>query len=192
MQLIVGLGNPGRKYAKTKHNFGFWVVNAFAEQRTQTFRAGRGSFLYSKSPDETILMLPTTYMNNSGLAVSQACHYFDVTAEDLLLVYDDIDLPLGTIRFRDHGSSGGHKGVESVMAHLNSPDFHRLRLGIETDAVMRPAEKYVLKPFGKKYLPTVQEVIDRAAEAVSYYLDHTITETMNNYNQNINQQGESN
>jgi len=190
VQLIVGLGNPGRKYDRTKHNFGFWVIDAIAEQQGQTFRAGKGSYLYSGCPDGTFLMRPTTFMNNSGMAVSQACHYFGITAGQLLLIYDDIDLPLGSIRFRDQGGSGGHKGVESVITQLGTDQFHRLRLGIGTDEEMRPAENYVLRPFGKKYKPVVREVIDRAVEAVTFYRNNTIVETMNHYNQKIKLRGD--
>ncbi len=159
-------------------------------QQDQSFRTGKGSYLYSRFPDGTLLMRPTTFMNNSGIAVAQVSNYFGITAEQLLLIYDDIDLPLGSIRFRDQGGSGGHKGVESVITRLGTDSFHRLRLGIGTDEEMRPAEHYVLKPFGKKYMPVVREVIDRAVEAVTFYRKNTIVEAMNHYNQKIKLRGD--
>ncbi|MBC8214437.1 MAG: aminoacyl-tRNA hydrolase [Candidatus Marinimicrobia bacterium] len=182
MNLIVGLGNPGKKYAETKHNFGFWIVDYFAEKSDLQFKAGKGDYLFCKT-NELMLMKPTTYMNNSGIAVKEACKYFDIEPKDILLVYDEIDLPVGTIRFRSDGGSGGHKGVESVIYQLEDDKFSRLRLGIATDENMRPAEHYVLKPFSKNHKEQAEEVIKTSADSIEYYLSHTIDETMNKFNQ---------
>ena len=181
MLLIVGLGNPGNKYADTKHNFGFWVVDCFAENKSLQFKAGKGEYLFCKT-NNFMIMKPTTYMNNSGIAVKEACRYFNIEPKDILLVYDEIDLPLGTIRYRSEGGSGGHKGVESVLYHLADDSFKRLRLGIATDENMRPAEHYVLKPISKKHREQVEEVVISSAESIDYYLSHSLDETMNKFN----------
>jgi len=181
MTLVVGLGNPGTGYAKTKHNFGFWVIDQLVQNRFLKYKSGKGDYLYAKSGD-LILAKPTTYMNNSGIAVGEICRYFDVSTEDVIIAYDDIDLPLGTIRLRPTGGTGGHRGVESIIYHLKSENYNRLRLGIATDEHMRPAEKYVLKPFPEKYNDEIKIVINHACDALDYFLDNGIIEAMNKFN----------
>ncbi len=182
MVLVAALGNPGKKYADTKHNFGFWVADRLADRHTMSFRAGKGSYVYAGSPGSFMIVKPTTFMNNSGLAVSEACRYFNIDFGDVLLVYDDIDLPLGTIRFRSAGGAGGHRGVESVIYHLRTENFPRLRLGIATDKPMRPAERYVLRPFDKNSEKRVPDTVDRACDGIDYFMKHGIVETMNQFN----------
>ena len=181
MTLVVGLGNPGTGYAKTKHNFGFWVVDQLVQNRSLKYKSGKGDYLYAKSGD-LILAKPTTYMNNSGIAVGEICRYFDVSTEDVIVTYDDIDLPLGAIRLRPTGGTGGHRGVESIIYHLKSENYNRLRLGIATDEHMRPAEKYVLKPFPEKYNDEIKIVINHACDALDFFLDNGIIEAMNKFN----------
>jgi PTH1 family peptidyl-tRNA hydrolase len=181
MMLVVGLGNPGAEYANTKHNFGFWVVDQLAQKRSLKYKSGKGDYLYAKSGD-LILAKPTTYMNNSGIAVGEICRYFDVSTENVIVAYDDIDLPLGTIRLRPSGGTGGHRGIESVIYHLKSENYNRLRLGIATDEHMRPAEKYVLKPFSEKHHDEIKITINHACDAISFFLDNGIIEAMNKFN----------
>ena len=181
MKIIVGLGNPGSNYSSTKHNFGFWVVDRFVQNSSLKYKSGKGDYLYAKSGD-LILAKPTTYMNNSGVAIGEICRNFNVSAEDVIVAYDDIDLPLGTIRLRPFGGTGGHKGVESIIYHLKSENYNRLRLGIATDEHMRPAEKYVLKPFPEKYNDEIKIVINHACDALSFFLDNGIVEAMNKFN----------
>ena len=181
MKLIIGLGNPGTGYAKTKHNFGFWVIDQLVQNRSLKYKSGKGDYLYAKSGD-LILAKPTTDMNNSGIAVGEICRYFDVSTEDVIVTYDDIDLPLGAIRLRPSGGTGGHRGVESIIYHLKSENYNRLRLGIATDEHMRPAEKYVLKPFPEKYNDEIKIVINHACDALDYFLDNGIIEAMNKFN----------
>ena len=181
MTLVVGLGNPGTGYTNTKHNFGFWVVDRFVQNRSLKYKSGKGDYLYAKSED-LILAKPTTYMNNSGVAVGEICRYFNVSIEDVIVTYDDIDLPLGTIRLRPTGGTGGHRGVESIIYHLKSENYNRLRLGIATDEHMQPSEKYVLKPFPEKYNDEINIVIDHACDALSFFLDNGIIEAMNKFN----------
>ncbi len=187
MNILIGLGNPGRKYSNTKHNFGFWVVDRFSEQHTLNFQAGRGSYQYAKK-NELCLMKPTTYMNKSGIAVSEFCNYFKAHQEELLVIYDDIDLPLGNIRFKKGGGTGGHKGIESIIYQLGSEDFHRLRLGIATEDEMKPSENYVLSPFSKRYQDKVRKVLEKACNGINCYIENGITETMNQYNEKNNEE----
>ena len=188
MTVLVGLGNPGRNYSDTKHNFGFWVLDKFAEKRSLKFQAGKGDYLLVKSND-IALVKPTTYMNNSGVAVADYCRYFQNTPEELLVVYDDIDLPLGTLRFKPNGGSGGHKGMESIIYQLESEDFNRLRIGISAENEMGPSERYVLSPFPKDWKEKINEMIEKACDGIDYFLTHDMKETMNKFNENTNVKG---
>ena len=188
MTVLVGLGNPGRNYSDTKHNFCFWVLDKFAEKRSLKFQAGKGDYLLVKSND-IALVKPTTYMNNSGMAVADYCRYFQNTAEELLVVYDDIDLPLGTLRFKPNGGSGGHKGMESIIYQLESEDFNRLRIGISAENEMGPSERYVLSPFPKDWKEKINEMIEKACDGIDYFLTHDMKETMNKFNENTNVKG---
>ena len=188
MNILVGLGNPGRNYSDTKHNFGFWVLNRFAKKRSLTFQAGKGDYLLAKKGD-LICIKPTSFMNNSGMPVLDVKQFFKVEPEQFLVVYDDIDLPLGTIRFRDGGGTGGHKGIESIIYQTQNEKFNRLRIGIATDDDMRPAEKYVLAPFRAEQKESVNEIIEKACEGIEYYLSHDIKETMNQFNEKIKKKG---
>ncbi len=188
MTVLVGLGNPGRNYSDTKHNFGFWILDKFAEKRSLKFQAGKGDYLLVKSND-IALVKPTTYMNNSGIAVADYCRYFQNTSEELLVVYDDIDLPLGTLRFKPSGGSGGHKGMESIIYQLESEDFNRLRIGISAENEMGPSERYVLSPFPKDWKEKINEMIEKACDGIDYFLTHDMKETMNKFNENTNMKG---
>ena len=188
MNILVGLGNPGRNYSETKHNFGFWVLNRFAEKRSLTFQAGKGDYLLAKKGD-LICVKPTSFMNNSGMPVLDVKQFFKVEPEQFLVVYDDIDLPLGTIRFRDGGGTGGHKGIESIIYQTQNEKFNRLRIGIATDDDMRPAERYVLSPFRDEQKESVNEMIEKACEGIEYYLSHDIKETMNQFNEKTKKKG---
>ena len=188
MNILVGLGNPGRKYSDTKHNFGFWVLDLFAEKRSLTFQAGKGDYLLAKKGD-LICVKPTSFMNNSGMPVLDVKQFFKVEPEQFLVVYDDIDLPLGTIRFRDGGGTGGHKGIESIIYQTQNEKFNRLRIGIATDDDMRPAERYVLSPFRDEQKESVNEMIEKACEGIEYYLSHDIKETMNQFNEKTKKKG---
>ena len=187
MKLIVGLGNPGDNYRLTKHNFGFWIVDRLVKQRSLKYKLGKGEYLFAQDNDYMFLK-PTSFMNNSGAAIKHFMNYFK-NISDLIVIYDDIDINLGQIRFRASGSDGGHNGIKSVIYHLKSNEFDRLKIGIATDTKMKPSEHYVLKPFSKKYLDLVNEVINHASESVDYYLNHDITSAMNNYNKRNDDNG---
>jgi len=181
MKVLVGLGNPGRKYSKTKHNFGFWIIDSFLKVSSLTLQAGKGDYHYLKTNDY-FLVKPMSYMNNSGVALLEFINYYKINIDDLLIIYDDIDLPLGTIKYKKNGGSGGHKGIESIIYQLKDDSFDRLRLGIATDEKMRPSEKYVLSPFHKTYYKEIDKIIDYALDSINYYLKSSVEETMNKFN----------
>ena len=185
MNILVGLGNPGRKYSDTKHNFGFWILDRFAEKNFLTFQAGKGDYLLAKK-GKLVCIKPTTYMNDSGGPLFDVKQFFKVDPESFLIIYDDLDIPLGTLRFRKGGGTGGHKGIESIIYQMQSEDFNRLRMGIATDDNMRPSEKYVLSPFQNRDEEIKNEMIEKACEGIDYYFSHNMKETMNQYNEKTN------
>jgi len=185
--LVVGLGNPGRRYRRNRHNIGFMVIDRMAE--TAGIRLGRvqsnaiigdGS-LAQKS---LILAKPQTYMNLSGNAVGALARYYRIPMGKLLVIYDEIDLPFGTLRFREQGGSGGHNGMKSIIDRIGR-DFPRLRLGVDRPpGYMEPAD-YVLQNFSGDELPIVTEMIDLAVAAIQLYLQDGIEIAMTRYNGQI-------
>ena len=184
MKCIIGLGNPGDRYIKTKHNFGFWVIDSYLKNKDIKLKLGKGDYVFTKY-DDTLFVKPTTFMNHSGLSVKNIVEYFNIDIQDVIIVYDDIDLPLGSIRFKIGGSSGGHRGLDSIIYHLQNENFLRLKLGIGTDSEMRPSESYVLKPFPLKYQNKIDETIKKACEGLEFLIANSINETMNKYNRKI-------
>lgn len=183
MIAVVGLGNPGTRYADTKHNAGFWVVDELARRWKIGFRPGKGDFVYAeKQHGKAVLVKPAKGMNISGNAVKQVVNQWHFPLEDILIVYDDVDLPVGTLRLRPRGGDGCHRGMESIIYRLGSQDFPRLRVGIATDENTRPAEKFVLKPFRKKDEEKARESVQKAADAVEMLLARGLDNTMNTVN----------
>lgn len=192
MKLIVGLGNPGRGYASNRHNLGFMCLNHFARRHGISFdkkqgqaRIGRGEV----AGNEVMLARPQTYMNLSGQAVGWLVRKFKVSLDDLIVIHDDLDLSLGKMRLRRGGSSAGHKGIESIMAELGSPDFPRLRVGIGRPALADATEiaeadirAYVLGDFTPGEKQATTEVIPRVSEAIHCLLTEGLTVAMNKYN----------
>ncbi len=182
MNFIIGLGNPGTQYKSTKHNFGFWIIDKLVEERSLKIKAGKGDYVFAKD-NNNIFAKPTGYMNNSGIAIKQLLSYYNETAvENIIIIYDDIDISLGNIRFKSEGSDGGHNGIKSIIYHLQKDVFNRLKIGIATNMQMRPSEQYVLKPFPKKFTNDVDKVKNHATNAINYYLEHGIKESMNQFN----------
>ena len=182
MNILVGLGNPGSKYSNTKHNFGFWVLDQFVKQSSLTFQNGKGDYLLAKK-EKLVCIKPTTFMNNSGVVLLDVKQFFKVEIEKILVVYDDIDLPLGILRFRQSGGAGGHKGLKSIIYQLQSEDFNRMRIGIATKDDMKPSERYVLSPFQKRDEKIRNTMIEKACDGIDYYLSHDIKKTMNKFNE---------
>tara|TARA_B110000014_G_scaffold256749_1_gene240299 strand:+ start:2204 stop:2767 length:564 start_codon:yes stop_codon:yes gene_type:complete len=179
--IIVGLGNPGTQYTNTKHNVGYWIVDRLANQFSMEFKLGKGEYMHTKD-SKVSLMKPLSYMNNSGVALKSYIDYFNLNLEDILIVYDDVDLPLGQIKFKSQGSSGGQKGIDSIIYHLKTDNFLRLKIGISTDDRVEPLKSYVLSPFKTKYKKTLDLVLDNCVEAINFLLNNTLSETMNKYN----------
>jgi PTH1 family peptidyl-tRNA hydrolase len=189
MKLIVGLGNPGRAYANNRHNIGFLCVNHFA--RTQGIRfdrkQGRARIGLGKvAGNEVVVTKPQTYMNYSGQSVSSLIQKFNISLNDLIIIHDDLDLPLEKIRIRRGGSSAGHKGVNSIIGALGSQDFIRIRIGIGRPAAPEISEtdiiSYVLSDFTPDEKSTIAQVIPKASEAILCLLTEGLTSAMNRYN----------
>ena len=186
MRLIVGLGNPGIEYQFTPHNLGFLAVDRIAEQcgvvvnnrhcHAQTARA-------RIDKEDVVLAKPETYMNLSGMSVRELVEkYQALPANDLVLLYDELDLPFGTLRVRPRGRSAGHNGVESVIGALGTQEFARIRMGVAPDFPVSDGAKYVLSQFKKAQYPVVDQVLDAAAEAVKVILAEGVQAAMNRFN----------
>lgn len=186
MKLIVGLGNPGLKYENTRHNCGFMVLDKLADilnvQINQSkFKSLICTFKYKD--EQVMLMKPQTYMNLSGEAVILAVNYYKIDKEDILIVHDDLDLPVGKLRIRKQGSSGGQKGMQSIINLLNTNEISRIRIGIDHDKRI-PVADYVLGKVKKEDLDDFNESIDEASKACKDFLDMSIDMVMNKYNKN--------
>ena len=188
MKCIVGLGNPGDQYKNTKHNFGYWVIDSYLKKSGLKLKLGKGDYVFTDNED-FIVAKTTSFMNNSGHAIKSIVDYFSIQLDELVIVYDDIDLPLGSVRFKLGGSSGGHRGLDSIIYHLNNQDFVKLKLGIATNQNMRPSEEYVLKPFPLKYNEDIDGAVEKACDGLDFFLKNTINDTMNQFNRRI--KGES-
>jgi len=182
--LIVGLGNPGPEYANTRHNAGYQCVARFAERHGLRFSFYRFRACLAEGTvagRHVIVARPLTFMNESGQAVAPLVRRYAVQLPDLLVVYDDMDLPLGKIRLRARGSSGGHKGLDSVQRHLGTTDVPRLRIGIGRPPYGDPVD-YVLSQWRPDELPLIESAYDRAVEAIDTFLQEGIVAAMNKFN----------
>lgn len=184
MMIVLGLGNPGRSYAKSRHNAGFWCVERLGRQhgipqdkRLRHVVLGQGHILET----DVVLARPRTYMNLSGVAARYLLDRFHIRPRELLVVCDDMDLPLGKLRIRVEGSSGGHNGLNSIIAELGTQQFPRMRIGIG-----HPQEQgtisFVLGSFTRQEVEVMREATDQAAEAVVWTLEHGMESAMNRYN----------
>ncbi len=186
MKLIVGLGNPGIEYQFTPHNLGFLTVDHIAEKLGIEVRNRQCHALTARATiagEAVILAKPETYMNLSGLSVHELVAEHQVAVkDDLIVIYDELDLPLGTIRIRQRGGTAGHNGMESVQGALNTDEFLRVRLGIAPDRKVADTVEYVLTPFRKAQEKVVVEVLDAAAEAVEVILRDGPAAAMNRFN----------
>lgn len=173
--LIVGLGNPGTKYALTRHNMGFMVVQSFAEKQGWTFKSDRqllGACAHGKMGENTIhLLMPATYMNLSGQAVRKSFDYYKIALPNLLIVVDDVYIKFGAMRLRPQGSPGGHNGLKSVEEHMNSTLYSRLRVGVGgSDLPERSLEEYVLAPFGSQHQAELPQVIEKGVSVLECWI----------------------
>lgn len=200
MKLIVGLGNPDEKFLYTRHNIGFMVVEKLAKEllpveKSEQAWIGNKKFTAEicRINDSLTIAKPHTYMNRSGISVKALCNFFKIKVTDLWVIHDDIDLPLGKIRIRNGGSSGGHNGVESIIANFPSADFVRFRLGIgrgkldikktsDVNLSRQGIEKFVLSPFRDREAGEAKKMIKNAVKAILLTLDKGLEKAMNSYN----------
>lgn len=184
--VIVGLGNPGKQYEKTPHNVGFMVLDAIAKENQIVFRLeqkhqamiGEGMIQGKKC----YLIKPLTYMNLSGISVKSFMDYYHLDIHELMICFDDMDLPLGKIRIRKSGSSGGHKGMKSIIEQLHTTDIYRIRIGIDKPEEGCSVVDYVLHKLSKKELTLLQETIDLAPRMIEDCVQNGIDHMMNIYN----------
>lgn len=184
MKLIIGLGNVGAKYMFTRHNVGFMLVDKIAIDNSVTFKENSKlkSLIAKFTADEEIMLVkPTTYMNLSGEAMRAVIDYYKISPEDMIIVYDDLSLNLGKIRFRSNGSDGGHNGIKSIIQHLGSKNFARLKIGIGPQPPI-PSETFVLQNFDKDSLEELKTILSTSEEAINFYFKNGIEKTQCKYN----------
>ena len=184
MKAIVGLGNPGSQYKGTRHNVGFDVVDEIARRGAVTFESAPAQALIARwrRPEEAVLLVkPLTFMNLSGQAIGELARYFKIDVADLLIVVDEVQLPLGKLRARSRGSAGGHNGLKSVIAHLGD-GFARLRLGVGRGDDRRNMADHVLSRFDKDEAAEAERMIARAADASEAFITSGIAAVMNQFN----------
>jgi PTH1 family peptidyl-tRNA hydrolase len=191
MKLIVGLGNPGRKYDGTRHNVGFEVVDALARRHGAEWEAaprGIAALVGRWRTADSVLVKPLTYMNLSGGAVVPLLQFYKIDPVDLLVLVDEVHLDLGRLRIRRSGSAGGHNGLKSLIASLGSQEFARLRIGVGRGDGRRDLADHVLAKFDADERATVAEMVDRSADAVELFVIEGIGPVMNRYNRKEDQE----
>lgn len=187
--LIVGLGNPGVQYDRTRHNFGFLAVEAYAAEHGGQFRRTR--FGMVAETDQAFILKPATFMNLSGDAVGPFSRFYRIVPGGIVVACDDLDLPLGTLRIRRSGSSGGHNGLKSIAAALGTGEFVRLRLGISRPSEETPVIDWVLGRFSSEERVVVKEVVARAVQALASIVDDGVETAMSRFNGTNNDRGEN-
>jgi PTH1 family peptidyl-tRNA hydrolase len=186
--LIVGLGNPGREYRNTRHNIGFLAIDALAKSLNVTLGKVQSKALVGQGKigsNKVILVKPQTYMNLSGQAVSGLLNFYKISAEHLIVIHDDIDLPFGTIRIRPGGGSAGQRGVKSIIEKVGTQEFARMRLGVGRPPGQMEAAAYVLQPFTKEDEEFLVNFLGKAAEAANEFVNNGLNAAMNKYNGTI-------
>lgn len=189
VQMVVGLGNPGRRYETTRHNAGFMIIDLLADELEVSFEPNKPhrSLIARKSiaGEKILLVKPQTYMNNSGLAVASLANWYRIPPEEILVIYDDVNIPLGRLRIRPKGSSGGHRGMESVINNLGTVSVPRIRIGIGTPSKEEDGDivDFVLRPFSEEEWDIVSQALVRGAHAARFLIDGgELEEAMNRYN----------
>ena len=183
--LIAGLGNRGREFQNNRHNVGFMLVSHLAERLGVSFSRMQSKALVTKGEykgKRLILAKPQTYMNLSGQAVAPLVRFYKVPLENLLVAFDDVDLPFGVLRLRPSGGSGGQKGMQSIISTLGTEEFPRLRVGIDRPPGRMEASDYVLQDFSKDQAEALAEILDRGVEAVLTFIDEGLDAAMNKFN----------
>lgn len=186
MKLIVGLGNPGRIYANSRHNIGFLIAKSLSKEKKISFKKDKNapalSAKFKALGEEILLIMPLTFMNLSGVTVSSLMKKHRVALKDILIVCDDLDLELGRLRLRPKGSSGGHRGLTSIINNIRSQDFARLRIGIGRPHSKEVVSEYVLSGFSRKHRGPLDKIINQACACVNSWITEGIDKTMNIFN----------
>ncbi|MBJ8077156.1 aminoacyl-tRNA hydrolase [Bacillus cereus group sp. N12] len=185
MKLIVGLGNPGREYELTRHNIGFMAIDELAKRwnislNEQKFKGVFGAGFVNG--EKVILLKPLTYMNLSGESIRPLMDYYKIDVDDFVVMYDDLDIPVGKLRLRMKGSAGGHNGVKSTISHLGTQEFQRIRMGIDRPKNGMKVVDYVLGRFTSEEIPDVNHSIEKAADACEEWLNKPFVQIMNTFN----------
>lgn len=173
MFVIVGLGNPGVTYEKTYHNMGFMAVDAFAKQHNISFSKKKHNALYAETRmfgEKVVLIKPQTFMNNSGQSVAELVRKLKVNTANMLVVFDDVDIPVGSVRLREKGTAGSHNGIKSIIEHLGTTDFPRLKLGIG-DKYFNLAD-YVLSKVKAEHAQSVNDALTSAVEIIEKFIEY--------------------
>lgn len=181
MKLIIGLGNPGKEYENTRHNIGFMVLDNYLENPTwqKKFNALYTTLVLNN--EKVIFIKPETYMNLSGNSLIEFVNYYKIKLEDILVIHDDLDLPIGTFRVKINSSSGGHNGVKSIIEKLNTNSFARLKIGVSKNNNINPKD-YVLGRFTKEELDILNKLYPTFKDIINSFLVNNITKVMNDYN----------
>jgi PTH1 family peptidyl-tRNA hydrolase len=187
MKLIVGLGNPGSKYARTRHNVGWMALDALAAKHgAKLDRSGHqgeyGELRWGPTGDKIVLLRPLTFMNLSGRSVAPLASFYKIAPADILVVYDDLDLEPGKLRLREKGGAGGHNGMKSLIAELDTQEFPRLRIGIGRPAPGWEVVDWVLSPFAPDDAASIAQVLPKSVEAMEAFLSEGILKAMTQYN----------
>ena len=181
MKLIVGLGNVGKKYEKTRHNIGFMVIDNYLNN--PSYQEKFNSFIYKKviNNEQVYFMKPKTFMNNSGLAVQEIVNYYNIDIKDILVIQDDLDLSIGDYKLKHQSGSGGHNGIKSIINNLGSEEFLRLKIGISSSKDI-PVIDYVLGKFSKNDLQIITDKFDLYNKIIDSFITYGCEKTMNIYN----------
>ena len=189
VKLIIGLGNPGKPYEQTRHNIGFDVIDELANRWNAPLNQSKFNGMYAsvhRPEGKVILLKPLTYMNLSGESVRPLMDYFDIEVEDIIVIYDDLDLETGKLRLRAKGSAGGHNGIKSLIQHLGTQEFNRIRVGVNRPPAGMKVADYVLSKFSKDDQVVVKEAIDKSCDAVETALKKPFSDVMNQFNKKKN------
>lgn len=184
MKLIVGLGNPGGQYAETRHNVGFLLLDTWNEELKLEFRPKfQGLMAETQFGGEKVFLLkPLTFMNLSGRSIRELTQFYKIAPKDVLVIHDDMDLPLGRIRLRQSGSAGGHNGIKSTIVEIGTEEFWRLKVGVGRPPAGWDSARYVLGSFGKEEISSLEDVLDRGQEVFRLWVQGEGNKAMNLYN----------
>jgi PTH1 family peptidyl-tRNA hydrolase len=187
IKAIIGLGNPGKQYKNTRHNVGFMIADAVASSLrcNKKIKEKCFSHIYECPDHDVIIVKPQTYMNNSGIAVKNLLKDYNLKPDEILVIYDDLDLPLGTVKLRLKGSSGGHRGVKSIIEQIKTENFPRLKIGIGRPQNKKEVVDYVLSPFTKDERYILEKVISHSTECILNVLKYGIDKSLNFCNKKI-------